>query len=1266
MSQSSGGEPCPAFPDEAHLRQLRSLLWADSGRGRASVMVGTGFSRNAVPLFGDRQPIPLWGDLAASMAAEVWPREQSRRSVDALVLAEYYERLHNRTSLDDFLRREIRDPEFLPGRLHVLLMALPWVDVFTTNYDTLLERASRQVVERRYTVVESQGDLSSARQPRIIKLNGSFPSHRPFIITQEDFRTYPVKFAAFVNTVQQAIMETAVCMIGFSGDDPNFQAWTGWVRDNLGSAAPPVYHCDTLDLDVARRSYYEARNIRPIDLGPLFPKEKWGQRRKSAALEWFILSLAEDAPVEMDAWPTVTRRKPALPMTELVSHHKQRDFHRGGRANTPRSAVAWDPSEGLPTLLEATVSEAGPKVNDGDTDKLIAHIKVLRATYPGWVLNPGDFILEHNVQHWYSTLSDAALRGRLDILELLAWGMEILNCPWPDEFLHQVEAVLDAAELGAAGEQAFALARRLIREARERDEPERFNRWMERLSDATRGNRLAVAEWWLEKAKYHLGRLELKDAENAVRCVSTQPSRPFLDVERAGLLFELGKPADASAVAAHAVDLLRGQTDPQAPPPRLIGQEASALDVAVCALLAEDLFECAVGGSGSTRRRELRKSGCDPRQQLEFMGAELLKEHPPERSLTKEFDPGMWTTTVRHGSKNPEARAHCYLRALEVSAQLPVNHRDHILAAANLVAAERPGRAFSHLVRAHASLDGAFSRERVAALPVEAVETLFDRCAHFIRTLLSSPGDYVPSPRATLRLAATKECVELLSRLTVRSTPERRRHCLELAIGLFQNHRLSSSVQMARHVRSVFERLLLAMPKEEQSEALLKLVKMDIPTTNEDSYAASQMPWDPAMFVQPLGDLLAPLAPTLREDVSRLAQTIRAGDEQARTAAVARLHALDEAGGLDPESRRIYVDALWSRVDEDTGLPLVPGFSPHLGLLACPGYEDAVQRFKEWAFRAPVPPLFSVREFQGEQLRAYEDHWVRQHMDALTLASRFPWSEGTRTSALIDWRADEAALLLAQMQSWLADIDDSALLPKTIMDERAIEVVDKVGGFVALVLVPRLNASEPSLTSTLAAIDDKLRRLGCRPLSHYPTWLRVDVSAGVSNLLRKELVSSDADSVRDALWLVTEWQDFSAQGLLSPPPQDLIDQVFLLTSLAPTRALSSAFGAAWRIYRRHPDALTDMRRGWVQLALDRLFSSENESVRAPDLNSEKDSSPGDLKASAARLLTGLAIRHPSDSHWTQLLTVAEGEAYPEVKRACEETRDALGAVLVPS
>ena len=104
------------------------------------------------------------------------------------------------------------------------------------------------------------------KRPRIVKLHGSFPAQFPLIVTEEDYRTYPAEFAPLVNTVQQAMMETVFLLIGFSGDDPNFLSWSGWIRDNLGPSAPKIYLAGYLNLSPHRRRMLEGRNIAPIDL----------------------------------------------------------------------------------------------------------------------------------------------------------------------------------------------------------------------------------------------------------------------------------------------------------------------------------------------------------------------------------------------------------------------------------------------------------------------------------------------------------------------------------------------------------------------------------------------------------------------------------------------------------------------------------------------------------------------------------------------------------------------------------------------------------------------------------------------------------------------------------------------------------------------------------------------------------------------------------------------------------------------------------------
>lgn len=211
--------------------------------GHAAVLIGAGFSRNADPANATvRLMMPMWDQLADQFCDKLGIDESHRKYLSTLSVAQQIEEAYSRPFLDSMIRDAMSDSSYNPSDIHVYLMKLPWTDVFTTNYDTLLERACKSVPERSYEVIRDQNDLIySAGSPRIIKLHGSFPSNTPFIITEEDFRTYPRKFAPFVNTVQQSMLENTFCLMGFSGDDPNFLKWIGWVNDNLGDNAPIVY-----------------------------------------------------------------------------------------------------------------------------------------------------------------------------------------------------------------------------------------------------------------------------------------------------------------------------------------------------------------------------------------------------------------------------------------------------------------------------------------------------------------------------------------------------------------------------------------------------------------------------------------------------------------------------------------------------------------------------------------------------------------------------------------------------------------------------------------------------------------------------------------------------------------------------------------------------------------------------------------------------------------------------------------------------------------
>lgn len=219
------------------LNQIRAFLELR----KASVMVGAGFSKNAE--MGEDVHMKDWSELCEDFYTALYdskPSDRDFRLKSALRLAQQIESTMGRTALDEIIKNSLPNGSISPGYLHELLVSLNWRDIFTTNYDSLLEEAAVKAY-RHYNVVTSKDSLIYQPHPRIVKLHGSFPDNRPFIITEEDYRTYPERFPEFVNTIRQALIETQFCLIGFSGDDPNFLSWLGWFRDIMGNQMLPIY-----------------------------------------------------------------------------------------------------------------------------------------------------------------------------------------------------------------------------------------------------------------------------------------------------------------------------------------------------------------------------------------------------------------------------------------------------------------------------------------------------------------------------------------------------------------------------------------------------------------------------------------------------------------------------------------------------------------------------------------------------------------------------------------------------------------------------------------------------------------------------------------------------------------------------------------------------------------------------------------------------------------------------------------------------------------
>ena len=65
------------FPDQPQIELIWERLWSGREFGRASVMIGAGFSKNARGSSPTLSPFPSWGELASVMYQALYPPNRS-------------------------------------------------------------------------------------------------------------------------------------------------------------------------------------------------------------------------------------------------------------------------------------------------------------------------------------------------------------------------------------------------------------------------------------------------------------------------------------------------------------------------------------------------------------------------------------------------------------------------------------------------------------------------------------------------------------------------------------------------------------------------------------------------------------------------------------------------------------------------------------------------------------------------------------------------------------------------------------------------------------------------------------------------------------------------------------------------------------------------------------------------------------------------------------------------------------------------------------
>ena len=141
------------------LKQIKEVAGA-LAEHHAAVMIGSGFSKNAEKIGVTENKVLDRYQLSDIFYEKVYGANTypGKNYSSSMRLAQEAEIMIGRPGVEKILKQAVPDDDYAPSELYLKLMQLPWKDVFTTNYDTLLERAAD-------LVASLQGRRGDARGP---------------------------------------------------------------------------------------------------------------------------------------------------------------------------------------------------------------------------------------------------------------------------------------------------------------------------------------------------------------------------------------------------------------------------------------------------------------------------------------------------------------------------------------------------------------------------------------------------------------------------------------------------------------------------------------------------------------------------------------------------------------------------------------------------------------------------------------------------------------------------------------------------------------------------------------------------------------------------------------------------------------------------------------------------------------------------------------------------------------------------------------------
>lgn len=1219
------------LPDLNNINHIIRHLWNGREYGNAAVMVGAGFSRNAEKITPTASSFPTWNDLGEKMYLHLYPQGQQDdiaykqnmiRTISGggvIKLALEYEKALSRSSLDNLLRSEIPDLHYKPGRLHELLLNLPWSDIFTTNYDTLLERTN--LVDINYCLVETVEDIPESQKPRIVKLHGSFQSHRPFIITEEDYRTYPVEYAPFVNLVRQSIMENILCLVGFSSDDPNFLQWIGWVRDNLKNSALYVYLIGVLSLSPSKRRVLESLNIIPVDLLPLFPEKLFPDEdeRHKLALDWFFTTLKQNAPPDPMKWPN-------------YSVIQQPNIH-------PNYPVI--PKGPFPLYQPCSMDIQVEFNSDIDVIDLIERWRSLRKNYPGWIVCPSNIrevLWEYTkrlVTKLLFTFKNLTPPNDLFLLYELNWRFQTVLMPIPKEMAESMFNIIKKYHPFPTENTVFDdniisptidkykdlpwdrirnywinLNISLARKARQIHSYDSFLSIIGSIKDIILKNMEWKSRLYYEFCLYNISRFDMESLQATIAEWPSTPEYPWGEIQKACILSEWGEIEHAELIAENALNIIRSKA-------RFPYKDYSYLSQESWAMFLVKIIKLQKYGSlymrnhekGQTLIREynkrwekLRAFRCNPWDETELLGS-VLNGAPPKQQPTSStkagFLPGQ-ISDIFQFTTDPYIYkllpAYSFLMMLEDGA-IPlrcgnVQVSKDIVNAAKWIEPVDYFWSITSFIRWNPKdeIETWFDRATVATLP--------DECINYYQTILLSWMKQIVGTNDVQRsnllqnnpmsIRLLQPVMNIISRTSMRFDNDNIEIAFTLAMGIYKkaiNHIIISTEDT---IRLFLIHLFYSLPTSLIDKYINELLTLPMPKHTNAPSSVFENWFDPFEYLptRQYEDKHIFNKDEINDSLNKLIDFVKTGTKEDRKRATQRLYFVYYVGGMTDEQEKSFGQALWSQIDSTSGFPANTNIHKFLFLILPECIDgNALRAFKNYIANTSFNNLIQKSvDCDGRESSTYSDRTDNNEYARDIVRSTIPIIPSLLNSPLrklIDWTEAEALQIFNKAKAWWQKEKDNLNnepiidigIPSVTHDLK--EGIDLFIEILGSVVFPRiLNADRMTKQDAMKIITEMsdMNVIVCTILPQ-TLFLQKNMKKSVEDRIRIALFSFNRNVVRGAIIGIFNWIAYSVNKGLPSPPVRLIEDFINKITTRRNPALSEALRFAAIIINEFPNIL---------------------------------------------------------------------------------------------